>query len=533
MKTLAKTLTALAIVLSFSACQKEEIIPDVPTPVENEPVDSDSKTPEVLSPEEETILTYQAANFFAKNFFNTYYLWSEECAPKLDYWDLSEEPIKGFYNYKHPNDRWGFITDNYQSAYDYFEGIDKTTGINGKYTIYRDSVAFIAKAVYKDSPAEKANIKRGDIFTEFNGQSVVIKDGIITEEITDRVTKIYEDMQNTMTFKYAGSNKTVTITPVTMYQDPILCNKVFNIGGKAIGYLCYDNFVYESMTPLINVFRNFERAGVSELILDLRYNGGGYAEVEKLLASLIAPKAAVRAKDIFTVLDYNEIVNKAYDSADPDYRNTRFGTIHSGRINGQECTFDISDINIEIKKLYVIYTGDSASASEGLIVGLTPYMDVTLFGEQSFGKYCTCSLLTAEAWYEAYREELGEELYEYGIKYGKNWAAYLTLARFTDKNGFCGNYPDGFHIPESNQVSDGFWYSDEQLGDPDEPMLAKVLDHAGYAQYFTHKTKATASLCRITDKPREILDTKKMHPLWGQAIERLTPSHIVPLMEME
>ena len=495
MRTLTRLAAAIALFCSLAGCNK-----------------SDPVNPEQGQKDSEKIATNKAVNFFAKNFFNQYYLWTKECSSNLTKWSDMGDPFEGYENYKYSADRWGFVTDDFNTMTQTIEGVSKTPGMSGYFTNYYDTLAFIPKIVYKDSPAAKAGIKRGDIFTGFDGKRIMCKGGSLSPGAEEEMYAVYNKIRGgTVELRYAESQKTVSVTAIEMYEDPIVCHKVFDFGGKKVGYLFYDAFVMDSVNPLLQVFREFESAGVSELILDLRYNGGGDVLVEEVMASVLAPKAEVEAKSVFTTKVYNAELNAYYEKNKPSELASHFSDKFEETLSGRTYLFDITDINLDIKKMYVIYTGSSASASEALVVGLNPYLDIELFGQQSYGKYCSCGLLSGKGWYDAYKDNLTDEQYKAGIKYASNWGAYVTMARFADKDGVTGNYPNGFPIDGRNQVTDE-WRQPYQFGDPREQMLAKVLTNAGYVE--SGGTKAPDAC-----EPVVFLDTKmESRPVWGLEI---------------
>lgn len=512
-KNIALPFAVLTLLFVFAACNKPEPVKPEPAKPET-PVTPVTPTPAV---ESEQVKTNRAVNFFAKNFFNLYYLWTEECASRLNSWSDTGSPIDGYDKYKYSADRWGFITDDYKSISQAIEGVSTTPGMSGYFTNFNDTLAFCPKIVYPGTPADKAGVKRGDFFTSFDGKVVLCPGGSLSKVGEARMYEIYESMYSkTVRYKYAGSSRTVTITPVEMYEDPVVCHKVFDFDGKKVGYLFYDAFVLESVNPLLQVFREFEAEGVSELILDLRYNGGGDVIVEDVIASVLAPKAEVDAKSVFTRKVYNKDLSAYYSETDPESMVSRFDTEFSVNVDGRTILYDISDINLDIKKMHVIYTADSASASEALVVGLSPYLDIQLYGENSYGKYCSCILLPGETWYELYKDDITAEEYANGMEYAKNWACYLTMSRFADKDGNTGNYPDGFSIAASNRVKDA-WYNPEQFGDPREKMLAKVLSRAGYVKSDAQaEVSSSAVRSMLGEEPAEFLDTRiASKPVWG------------------
>ena len=145
-------------------------------------------------------------------------------------------------------------------------------------------------------PAEKAGLKRGDAIFKVNGRTIPAKDYASTvSELMggDRLTAELYD------------GRTVTLEAREMYENPVLLDKVFDLGGKRIGYLVYTSFTLDSYRELIDACTRFKEAGVKELILDLRYNGGGFAAAEEFLASLLAPEAVVKAGEVLSTEVFN------------------------------------------------------------------------------------------------------------------------------------------------------------------------------------------------------------------------------------
>ena len=129
--------------------------------------------------------------------------------------------------------------------------------------------------------------------------------------------------------------------------------------------------------------------------------------------------------------------------------------------------------NPDLPRLYVLVTHSSASASESLVGGLRPYMDVILLGEQTSGKYCAGYLMSALSWYDSVRKSLGEEEYARALPYVDNWGIYVMYARYADCRGVTLSMPDGIapDYEAEDDPQDGF-----ALGDPQETMLSAALD---------------------------------------------------------
>ncbi|MBR5660933.1 MAG: PDZ domain-containing protein [Bacteroidales bacterium] len=417
----------------------------------------------------------QQADQFAIDALATYYLWSKEIyndLGKLDP-DSCTDPITVVHDIRyHANnkevDHWTQLTDDLKSMTNSVEGLGLTYGYDlqaGRIS-NREGVYFlIVTYVTKNSPAEKVGLKRGDIIMKIDGKEITsdnIYDAFNTANVTLGISHLVIEGTN----QFIGDIEyDVSMTAEDMWEDPILVDTTYTIGEKTVGYLVYNSFDIKSMETLPVVFRKFKEKGVEELILDLRYNGGGYVKTECELASLIAPYASVVAGDIFQTEVFNQTLTTAW--ADEDF-NTYFSTKFEYKSGDYNISEDISDANLDLKKLYVIVTGGSASASEGLIVGLTPYMDITLIGEQTYGKYCAGYMMSPDNLYPA----------SMNVDHSKinNWGIYVMVSTFADKNGHNPAMPDG--IPVNIEVDDKI-FDGCQFGDENETMLKAALKAAG------------------------------------------------------
>lgn len=271
-------------------------------------------------------------------------------------------------------------------------------GTNSNYEVY-------VNAVYPNSPAAKAGITRGTkltkignlpIGTNFNAQVAAIN-GILNNTVTSALfSGIRPD----------GTTFTDVLLTVTKYtSSPVYSSKVINQGGKNIGYLSYGRFSglttpgkTPSDTRLDPVFASFAAGGVTELIIDLRYNGGGSVETAEYLLNLIAPstaqglmfqevynntmktgKATILAKQPLTdgsgKIQYSS-AGKMYTLNDVDWTDegNRFNFSKKGQLTG-------------VKNIVFLVSGNTASASELLINSIKPHVQsVKLVGKTTYGK---------------------------------------------------------------------------------------------------------------------------------------------------
>ena len=428
------------------------------------------------------------ADQYAIDVLGSYYLWNEEIEKDLvrldpDTCRMPVEVVKSIRYHERGKevDRWTVLTDNLESFTNSVQGLGLTYGYDlqvGRISNREGEYFFVVSYVSNGGPAQNAGLKRGDIIITLDGKAITqnnIYDAFNSRTIELGVTKLDGD--------HIGEEvRTVGLRAVDMYEDPILVTKTLDVNGKKIGYLAYSGFDLKSSQSLRDVFLRFKSENVQELILDLRYNGGGYAFTENVLASMIAPRANVAAGDIFQTEVYNSILAQAWKEQGED-TNTYFSNIHE--LSSQNLRIDVSDANLGIDKLYVIVTGGTASASEGLIVGLKPYMDVVLVGQQTYGKYCAGILLAPKDFYNS--------KYDYSLI--KDWGMYVMISKFADRDGRNESIPDG--IPVDVRIDDDP-FDGCQLGDENETMLRAALQAAGkvYPQ--------TASVTRSYSKNIEL-----------------------------
>jgi C-terminal processing protease CtpA/Prc len=216
------------------------------------------------------------------------------------------------------------------------------------------------------------------------------------------------------------------------------------------------------------VFRYFKAQAVSELILDLRYNGGGYAFTAEVLASMIVPEKEVNNGSVFQREIYNSILAEAWGE-----EKANFKTDFSIDVDNQKIEVSTTGANLNISKMHVIMTGSSASASESLVCGLLPYMDIEIVGQKSHGKFCGGLIVDAPTWYGWMKDEMSVEKYNAALEATDNWGIYVMVSRYADKDGNTACMPDGFvpDVEATDNPLDGY-----QLGDENESMLSVVLN---------------------------------------------------------
>lgn len=230
----------------------------------------------------------------------------------------------------------------------------------------------------KNSPAGKVGVTRGYQITGINGTNNVSYDGSNGPNVTNVKNAVYNDASASFTFKRPdGSSFTTTLAKEVYNINPVLFDTVYTVGAKKTGYFVFNSFAAVdngggptlTKQELKRVFNKFQSAGISDLIVDLRYNGGGSVGTAEFMDSLIAP-ASVAGKVMYHYL-YNDKLT-AQIQQQPDFLETQVRFTAGGGLN--------------LDHVFFVGSSHTASASELTINNLKPYMDVKLVGDTTYGK---------------------------------------------------------------------------------------------------------------------------------------------------
>lgn len=303
-----------------------------------------------------------------------------------------------------------------------------------------DNYSFATKGVYPGSSADKTGIKRGTEIVRVNNQK-------ITE--SNYLSAAYSLVQPTSasTIEVTDYNgKTYTINSAPIYANPILYHHVKN----EIGYLVYNSFEAGFDQELFDVFKEFKSQNISDLILDLRYNGGGHVMSANLIASCIA--GAQCNNKTFTEYRYNDERMRALNNIRPAEKFAYSSYENLGSIS-------LSPGDLNLSRIYCLVSNASASASELVINSLRGIgVDVILIGTPTRGKNVGMEgveLTTATAKYELYPI---------------TFQSYNALGEGDYQNGFTPN----FIINENGKDNEPFLgYSD--FGTSGDVLYAKAM----------------------------------------------------------
>jgi C-terminal processing protease CtpA/Prc len=372
----------LALLLAFAwSCSD-----DLPDEVEEVVVEE-----EVI---EEVVIDDEIVDFIWKGMNENYY-WQAEVADLRDEKDDNFETYASFLNsYSDPqefyeslvyqpgvSDRFSFYIDDFQAFQESQRGLGDSFGFDFGVTLLCEDCTEVLgyiKYVVPNSPASDAGLKRGDLFSVFNGVELDVNNFRVVNAFfrDDQISLGLATVQDGAI--QPGDEKVLVIRPVI--ENPIFSAQVYEDGkGRKVGYLMYKRFRFTFHEELNDVFGFFNSQGIQDLILDMRYNPGGTTITAAFLASMIYGEAG--NNEIFSKVIYNSKLSNEnfaypffddvflYDKDSGDY----LGEIPMNRLTG-------------LSRLYVITTEETASASELIINGLSPFLDVIQVGTTTFGK---------------------------------------------------------------------------------------------------------------------------------------------------
>jgi carboxyl-terminal processing protease len=361
------------------------------------------------------------------------YLWYNKIPASFDARSYSDpnaimEAIKPYSiepGFADPVDKWSFAM--LKTEWD-----DVSSGVSGDFGL---NVFFLSASdlrvsyVERESPAGKAGIQRSWRIKQINGSSNINTSNVQT--ISDAI------FQATSTsFVFARPNKAdtaITLKAASYQEHPLLLDSVYTTNSTKTGYFVFNSFLgdtNEIKNEFVRVFNRFNNEQVQDVIVDLRYNGGGYVLLQNLLANYLVPGTGNNGVML------TEQFNDKYTALNETTKFSKKGSLN-------------------LSRLFVIVSQNTASASELLINSLKPYMNVQLIGpSRTHGKPVGFFPIPVFDWY-----------------------IFPVSFRTVNKNGE-GNYFNGLAL--NSQVMDGL---DKPFGDIQENCLASALQYIKTGSY--------------------------------------------------
>jgi carboxyl-terminal processing protease len=320
--------------------------------------------------------------------------------------------------------------------------------------------------VYPSSPAGNSNVHRGESIVAINGKSGF---DISTNADYNYVVNALGVTPITMTLKKADNTTySVTLNSTAYTANPVLTYKVLDQGsGKKVGYICFSTFTApaNAQPKLDEAFNYFVTNGITDLVVDLRYNGGGYVSTSEYLANLIVPTAKNGTPMYSSYFNNILAAGKAKLLANQVTKDANGNTYNYAQIDytvaGNAVNFSKKG-SLNIGRVFFIVTGSTASASELAINNLRSQMDVKLIGRTSYGKPVGFFAININK-YQLY-------VPEFETKNSAGQGGYYT--------GMVPGSTDYPGISDADDVTHDF-------GDPAEGLLAHALNYVKTGTYGT------------------------------------------------
>ncbi len=344
-----------------------------------------------------------------------YYLWYNFLPTSVDY-DAYSNPQEFMDAIRYKEfDKWSYV-QTMEEFYQFSEG--KMYGHGFSFGLDEAGNIRIVY-VFRNTQIANGGVKRGWIITKVNGTTVTEDNirGLLGQSkagITNNISFLDEN----------GAPVNLTLTKEEIQVTPVLHYEVINQGDTRIGYLVFEEFIRPAYPEFEEAFNHFNTQGIDELIVDLRYNGGGFVNVADTLAGWLIGKD--HGNQLFTETRYNNKYSQFNETS-------KIPAISKG---------------VSLNRIFFIGTKNTASASELVINGISPYVDVIIAGESTHGK------------------PVGMD----GLRVGNYIAWPVTFSYYNANN--IGDFYDGLPatLPAEDDITRNF-------GDPQESSLKAILDY--------------------------------------------------------
>ena len=319
---------------------------------------------------------------------------------------------------------------------EYNNGIENYIAVGNRNT---SNYGLVIQGVHKGSSADKEGLKRGMEITEIDNQRIT------TANVQACYSKLIKPSSPTSIKVKDKDGKVYTINSGPIYANPIIHHQV----NENIGYLVYSAFESGFDQELFDVFKEFKSQNITELILDLRYNGGGDVTSANLISSCIAGDLCI--DKTFASYRYNDGRMKVLGNQRPiqKFAYSQYDNLSTSLSAG----------GLNLQKVYCLVTDDSASASELVINALRGIdIEVILIGTTTHGK------------------NVGMEGVELTAGTDKYLFFPITFQAYNAK-GF-GDFENGF-IPDyeinENKPNGEYFEGYGDFGTESDPLYAKAI----------------------------------------------------------
>ncbi|SDG97395.1 MULTISPECIES: S41 family peptidase [unclassified Duganella] len=375
-----------------------------------------------------------------RSFIDEGYLWYKEVPANLnmadyktvlDYFAVLKTPLitasgqpKDRFHFTYPSEVWEAMSG---------AGVTLGYGITWSRSTGATPRVYVVTMVEPDSPASKAGVLRGDTLVSVDGADAT------TSTALAALSPTAAGQTHAFALKRGESTQTFSLTSQKVTEAAVQNTRVISTSTGAVGYLQFNDHNAIAERQLLDAFTTLKAANVSDLVLDMRYNGGGYLLVASELAYMIAGPAATDGK-VFERLQLND---KRPPQAPQMFRTVSYGLAPTSLKAGVTLPY------LGLKRVTVLTTAGTCSASESVINSLRGIdVEVNLIGGETCGK-------------------------PYAFVPQENCGTtYFAIQMQGANNKGFGDYADGFQA--TCKADDDL---DHALGDSSERLLATALSY--------------------------------------------------------
>lgn len=368
-----------------------------------------------------------------------YYYWNDALPNNVN---LSLEPKEYFSRLVYENDPFSYIFHpSYSETFP--QSLRSSYGFDIGFREYQGSVYGVILYTLESSPAKTAGLTRGLFIKSINGTTINLSnynnlyDQLILSENAQLEVLSYTSAGGFYNLQQITINRTITL-------DQTISYKIIEKNNKKIGYIYIPQFYTGMAQVFIEVFNTLKDEQITDLVLDLRYNGGG--DVSSATALCIALLPSISEDDLFIKFNGNKNGGTIYQSFKESL------SMNESHIN----FYDLQNVSSAISKVYILCGTHTASASEIIINNLEPYIDVVTIGETTVGKDVA-----------GFTIEDDRNLNEQG------WILYPCIYKLFNANDI-GNYSNG--IPPTYMMDELQDLEVFPLGNQNETLLKKAIN---------------------------------------------------------
>ena len=384
-------------------------------------------------------------NEFLYQVMDKYYFWREDMPTNVSQ-NLESETF--FRKLLSPLDHWSYITKQDSNTKSKMSAMSEGDA-NSNYPLFsfvKENGKLYARVNFVDDVFgfRESGIKRGDLIAEINGCSLTEEniDALVNSDIHELKLARIENNQ------IRKENVNRNVRALRKNKKAVNRYRIIESEGRKVGYLAYMNFNQQQEADLLEAFRVFRTAQVDELVLDFRYNPGGAVSTAVKMAGLIAPKSS--HNEVFMKKVWNDVLTEEF---------AKQGILNQRTLEYLDTE---QEGNLNLSRVYVLTSRNTASASELIINGLNPYMNVLCIGDRTHGKYVGSVTITD----------------------GNNkqaWSVQPIVFKSLNAKGET-DYLNG--LEPTISIYDDYQYD---LGEKEESLLKAAIEHMHGRQVFSSK----------------------------------------------